>query len=658
MKPTTRNRLPFYILLAGFLLLLLWLGLKIIHIIQIAQSLQDRQLQAETMLAGGLSQINPDQAEALVLGLREDVVALKQETALFMPLRGLFSGVEKIGPTLAIAPQLLEMADAGTEAAVYLVQGLKPGLAVLQQNDPNSPAIPQLVQVIEQARPQLIQASVALDRVAAAREQISDTSGLPFRVQELLGQLDQYLPLAQDGMRVLQIFPAIMGADGERTYLIVAQNEDELRATGGFISGVGLLRLNGGQIAGLEFIDANIIDDWANKPYDFPPQPLYTFMGSELFLFRDSNFWPDFPTSAESMMNLFTYGRGIPLDGAIAVDQQFVALMVGAIGPVPLTQYNLTVTGENAIESMRQAWEGTDDQTDAEWVYTRKEFIGQLAAALRSQIEGNPSSLDWPTFIRALFRAVEEKHLQIYLRDPVLGEVLNQVNFDGRLENPQGQDFLMVVDTNMGYNKTSALMNTSYSYQVTLTSDGRNTADLTITQAHSGREATIPPCQQGVGGYTASITYNQMLHRCYWSYMRVYAPPGTQLLAASTHPAPATAFSHQEAWAGQATQTTDNTGLTLLDNFVLVPYGQTAQMLFQYALPEAITHLLAEGSTEYSLQLMKQAGARPQAVNVTVILPPGTTYLNASPAPQQINGQTITFSLVLATDQTITVQYR
>src|SRR5690606_16940729 len=97
--------------------------------------LQERQLQAETMLAGGLGRLDPNQVESLVLGLREDVVALKQETAIFMPLRGLLSGVDKIGPTLDIAPQLLDMADAGTEAAVYLVQGLKPGLVVMNNPD-------------------------------------------------------------------------------------------------------------------------------------------------------------------------------------------------------------------------------------------------------------------------------------------------------------------------------------------------------------------------------------------------------------------------------------------------------------------------------------------------------------------------------------------
>ena len=279
MSDTTRQRLPLYILIAGILLLLLWLGLKTIRIIQIAQSLQERQLQAETMLAGGLGRLDPDQAESLVLGLREDVVALKRETAIFMPLRGLFSSMDKIGPTLQVAPQLLEMADAGTEAAVYLVQGLKPGLAVLNDPAADGSPLPQLVTIINEARPQLIQASAALERVAAARSQIPTTDNLPWRVQELLRLSDENLPLAEDGLRVMQILPIIMGVDGPRTYLVVAQNEDELRATGGFISGAGLLSLNAGQIMGLDFNDAYEVDDWANKPYDFPPEPLYNFMG-------------------------------------------------------------------------------------------------------------------------------------------------------------------------------------------------------------------------------------------------------------------------------------------------------------------------------------------------------------------------------------------
>lgn len=605
-----------------------------------------------------MGRINPDQAEDLVLGLREDIVALKREAAIFMPLRGLFRGLDKIGPTLDIAPQLMEMADAGTLAAVYLIQGLKPGLVVLNNPGAGGSPIGQMVQVIDQARPQLIQASVELDRVAAARRQISDTTGLPFRVQELLRLLDQNLPLAQDGVRVMQVFPVIMGQEGPRTYLIVAQNEDELRATGGFISGVGLLQLNGGQIVGLDFIDANVIDDWANKPYDFPPQPLYTFMGLELFLFRDANFWPDFPTSAENIMNLYTYGQGVPLDGVIAVDQQFVALVVGALGPISLDQYNLVVTGDNTVESMRQAWEGIEGQSRTEWIYTRKDFIGFLAAALRHQLENQPGDVNWPDFLQAMFAAIKEKHLQVYMRDPVVADMLDAVNFDGQVENLAGQDFLLVVDTNMGYNKASALINTQLAYEVTLNPDGSGLAELTVNQTHTGNQAINPECVQGVGGYGTGITYNEMIHLCYWSYLRVYAPTNSQLLAASSHPVPAQAFSHNQAWNGQAAMSTDGTGLALFENFALIPYGQSTDMLFQYTLPTVITQAQADGTLRYGLQVMKQAGTRPQPLTVTLTLPPEYTFVAAKPMPQQINGNSLTFTLSLISDTSIMVDYR
>ncbi|MCB0028444.1 MAG: hypothetical protein KDE28_11090, partial [Anaerolineales bacterium] len=75
----------------------------------------------------------------------------------------------------------------------------------------------------------LIQAQLAVDRVTAARAEIDNLDELPWRVQQLFKQLDDNLPLAQDGLRAIQLLPELMGQNGRRTYLILAQNEDELR---------------------------------------------------------------------------------------------------------------------------------------------------------------------------------------------------------------------------------------------------------------------------------------------------------------------------------------------------------------------------------------------------------------------------------------------
>ncbi|MGC8000595.1 DUF4012 domain-containing protein, partial [Salmonella enterica] len=85
---------------------------------------------------------------------------------------------------------------------------------------------------------------------------------------------DKWLPQAESGLRFSPIAPEMMGLSELRRYLVVAQNDDELRATGGFISGAGVIAVENGRIASFDFKDAYQVDDWRNKPYDIPPEPL------------------------------------------------------------------------------------------------------------------------------------------------------------------------------------------------------------------------------------------------------------------------------------------------------------------------------------------------------------------------------------------------
>ena len=53
-------------------------------------------------------------------------------------------------------------------------------------------------------------------------------------------------------------FRTLLAGDGERTYLILAQNSDELRATGGFISATGVIRFREGALVDMKFADSLI----------------------------------------------------------------------------------------------------------------------------------------------------------------------------------------------------------------------------------------------------------------------------------------------------------------------------------------------------------------------------------------------------------------
>ena len=111
----------------------------------------------------------------------------------------------------------------------------------------------------------------------------------------------------------------MLGANGPRTYLILAQNNHELRGTGGFISTIGFVRLEGGRITELNLVDSYAVDNF-EQPHPQPPPALSERMGAQLLLLRDSNWSPDFPTTAQVARALYEQDKGLATDGAIALD--------------------------------------------------------------------------------------------------------------------------------------------------------------------------------------------------------------------------------------------------------------------------------------------------------------------------------------------------
>lgn len=656
-KSTTRKRPSYqYLLLAGLLLLVIWLGWKAWRIGRSGMALLEHQEEAQAMMAGGWQQVDPDEAEALVFNLRHHTTILKEESALFMPVLTRLGWVPRLGATLENAPQLMEMADAGTEAAAYLVRGLKPGFALLQGGEQTTPLLAGMVEVLDTAGPDITAAAGAMERVAAARDQLTREGELPGVARELLAQFDQRRNLALDGLKFAQVLPALMGADGPRTYLIIAQNQDELRATGGFISGVGTLHLDGGQIVALDFLDANLIDNWQEKPYDFPPQPLYDLMALELFLFRDANYWPDFPTSAEQALTLYSYSQDVPpLDGVIAIDQEFVALLLQATGPVDVPELGITLNHDNALQHMRQAWGAEEGQLLGDWVTNRKDFLAHMAGALRTRLERDAGSMDMLLLADTMQRAVEQKHIQLYMRDPAVATILDQIDWDGRLENGRNQDMLLLVDTNVGYNKTNPLITTRLAYDVTLQEDGRAQARLQLHYTHSG-PTSGQPCVQGRDNvYGTGGSYEDLIQGCYFNYLRLYTPAGTTLQDATRHTAPAAAFFNGRGWDRPAAIIDEHPALTTIENFFIVPEGEEVVSTYNYELPVVVSQ--QDGRQQYQLNLWPQAGAPARPVTVRVTLPAGTTFVSANPAPTSVSGQTVTLEATVESATTIIVTY-
>jgi hypothetical protein len=657
VRERSGSRAPLYFVLAGLLILLLWAGLKGWRLYQVAQSLLTYQAAAESLRDTGPAQMDPDEVEALVNGLRTDVLILKREVSPFMPIISRLGWLPRYGPTLAAAPHLLEMADAGTAAAGYAMRGLEPALAAMQGENASGSPLPELVRAIDNAEADLVQSSREMERVIAARNEIVDVDALNWRIIALFDQFDSRLPLASGALKLAPALPTIMGMDGPRTYLLIAQNQDELRPTGGYISGVGVLTVDNGEIVDLEFVDANLVGAWWEKPFDFPPQPLYELMGLELFLFRDANFWPDHPTSAEQAIALAGYSLDLPpLDGAISIDQQFVADLLAVTGPVQIPELGVVVSQDNVINELRAAWGLGEGEDRLEWLHNRKDFLGPFAASLRTRLEMNFASIDPVYLADTLFESIAQKHIQIYTRDPEAAAILDELAWDGRLDNPAGQDFLMVVDTNVGYNKVNPLIDSNVEYSISLDDMGGGVAELNLEYIHGG-EQTGEPCTQGRDEVYAGGRYEELVEGCYWNYLRVYAPAGSELLDAGRHSAPESAFYNMSGWDQPAETIFEHPLFTTFSNFFLLPEGETLTTYFSYRLPQEIIKSSGDLSV-YRLKVASQAGVPARSLTVQLALPANAVFVSAAPQPVSMTENSVTFSANLDRDLEFSVTYR
>ncbi len=502
--------------------------------------------------------------------------------------------VPEFGSTLRDAPHLLELAHelaAGGRLALDALWPVGDLLREAGQDDLLGQALPALAA----AGPQLAAADARLARAEALRSQVQGP--LHPRLAPQIERLDRLLSLLRAALQATQLAPTLLGMDGPRTYLILAQNNDELRATGGFISGAGHVQLERGHIAEISLSDSYAVDNFA-QPHPEPPAALREHMGADLLVLRDSNWSPDFPTSAQVAQALYVQDRGIETDGVIALDMEAVRLLVGALGPLTVPGRPGAVTGDNVIAEIKRAWEAptaspdTVEKPTADWFRKRKDFMSEITTAALARLQGG-GRLDPMVLSKAVLAMLDGRHLQIAVADPTAAALLRQQGWDGALMPPSRGDFLAVIDTNVGFNKANAMVKQQIGYRVASDGDGL-IATLTLTYTHTAPALPANAACERTLKYSDS--YQALAERCYWDYLRVYTPPGSELLAA-------------DGLRQSKTERGENGSTVFSGDFVLRP-GSLAIITLRYRLPETASAM------PYTLTVRKQAGTL--AVPLTV----------------------------------------
>ena len=574
--------------------------------------------------------------------LEESFLDIKAEVGFLLPLCPHLSWVPRLGDDIAAAPSLLDMAIELSAAGWWAISGAEPLVGLLlDQQKPDIDAVigPALARLVS-GRSYFLEAREALRRVTVARSRFRSADLTP-SLARLIERLDKYLPLLQAGMESALLMPDLLGVDGPRTFLLLAQNNHELRPTGGFISGVGLLRVEQGRVLSIDLEDSYAVDNYGAKAYPSPPEPLARYMWAGILLLRDANWSPDFPTSAEVIASLYQLGReSPPIDGVIAADLTAVQLLVDAVSPLKLEGYKETITGGSVLPLLQQYWSapvgaGTiTEQKSSDWWRHRKDVMGDLLGAVLSKIKAEPRAIDAPRLLRAIMACLDGKHLLMYLHQKESAEVLARNRWDGALRAGDG-DYLMVVDANLGFNKVDPNIERRIEYKVYLEQSPPR-GEVSITYVNKSRERRELCRHEDLYGLTEykARSYEELMEGCYWNYVRLYVPGGSRL--------------RQVTGSTEAVDVAQEHGKVAFGTFLGVAPGESRELRFLYDLPSEIAGLARKG---YRLTVQKQAGAVAVPIHIQASLPPAAVVQSISPGARISGGQIVGYEALLASDQ-------
>jgi hypothetical protein len=302
---------------------------------------------------------------------------------------------------------------------------------------------------------------------------------------------------------LLTVYPHFAGFSEPKTYLVLLQNSNELRPTGGFIGSVGLVQFENGTLSDFSIQDVYALDGQLKGHVD-PPLPIRDVLGQEHWYLRDSNWDPDFTRSAARAAWFYQKEGGEPVDGVIAINSSVVVDILGATGPILLPDYNDQISkdnffGKSFYYTQNDFFPGSTQKSD---------FLGSLARALLTKIttEKNVNPI-------GIFRAVSDglmrKDILFMFTDTNLQQLVEYFGWGGRVLKNQGCDGveqeycffdpLIAVEANMSVSKVNYFVKRSAVREININPDATMTESYSLTLRNTFEDASSQSAK-GIGG--------------------------------------------------------------------------------------------------------------------------------------------------------------
>lgn len=525
--------------------------------------------------------------------------ASKEFNSLDRFTRGIIRTLPKTGDNLKTAFLLLEAGKAIAEAGEKLSSAAHTLFFEVSGTGENTlesffSKLSALGESIDFTIPKIAQAKIRIENI--------DTDTVPLANRETLEDVLQALPALEEDLvdvsTVINTVLEALGYDHSQRYLLLFQNNNELRATGGFLGSYALVDIDRGKIENIEIPAGGTYDlQGALLALVESPKPFH--LVNTRWEFQDANWWPDFPFSAQKIAWFYEQSQGPSVDGIIAVTASLMEKIVDIVGPIEMPEYKRVITAQNFIDETQKIVELEYDRAENR----PKQFIADLAPEILERVM-KLDQIGIERLTGVLHKGLKEKDVMLYSSRETIQDLIAGLDWGGEQKEVGGGDYLSVIHTNIAGGKADAVTSNAVRHTAQILEDGKILNTVEITRTHLGQK----------GDLFSGVQNN--------SYVRVYVPQGSVYVWSEGFIRPdESLFETPLAGYGKDDDLESREGRRVFDpetlteiyveedktvfaNWMMVKPGETVTAAIRYMLPftlKDVTHV-------YTLTVQKQAG--------------------------------------------------
>jgi len=419
------------------------------------------------------------------------------------------------------------------------------------------------------------------------------------KTEEEMKIIQEQLPFTRKDIRTAQGFvsiaPHLFSFQQRETYLILIENNFQLRPTGGVISGLGFLTFEKGSLVDFKFesLDSfteRIVGEQEKKAN--PPQPLQRFLGLKEWNFKDYNWDPHFP---ETVLDIDWFLRNVvkkDVSGFLVVNYNALQELVEEVGGVHVDE-------DFVSEKNLNQYLLSSDSLDI-----------SLFEKTLQRIKGF-EKVQWLSLIKTIEEEMNKKNILAFFKDSQIETFFSDQGWTGALRETEGKsslvtDYLMIVEANLSNNNSNYYLDRKIETEIDFQENGLIKEKVIVEYQNNS--------QQQEGDYR--------------NYLRFYLPLELEF---------------KGLWIGDkkitdfAVDFSQKHGKQVVGIFVDIPAGEKEKVTISYQRSQSFS--FESGSQGYGFYFQKQPGMKKTPFLMTLKYPADWEIERSNPEGEAENGE-------------------